>query len=243
MENKILVKGLQKSFGKLKVLKDINIQIKDGEVVCLIGPSGSGKSKLLRCINKLGDFDSGEVIVDGQNINEKNININKIREKIGMVFQHFNLFPHLTILENITLAPVMLKVSTKEEAINRAMELLKRVGLEDKANVYPNTLSGGQKQRVAIARSLAMNPDIMLFDVPTSALDPEMIGEVLDVMKQLAIEGMTMVVVTHEMGFAKEVSDHVIFMDKGYILEEGTPEKIFSAPENQRTANFLNKIL
>ncbi|MFR4902764.1 MAG: amino acid ABC transporter ATP-binding protein [Fusobacterium sp.] len=243
MENKILVKGLQKSFGKLKVLKDINIQIKDGEVVCLIGPSGSGKSTLLRCLNKLGDFDSGEVIVDGQNINEKNININKIREKIGMVFQHFNLFPHLTILENITLAPVMLKVSTKEEAINRAMELLKRVGLEDKANVYPNTLSGGQKQRVAIARSLAMNPDIMLFDEPTSALDPEMIGEVLDVMKQLAIEGMTMVVVTHEMGFAKEVSDHVIFMDKGYILEEGTPEKIFSAPENQRTANFLNKIL
>ncbi|MFR4478545.1 MAG: amino acid ABC transporter ATP-binding protein, partial [Fusobacterium sp.] len=232
MENKILVKGLQKSFGKLKVLKDINIQIKDGEVVCLIGPSGSGKSTLLRCLNKLGDFDSGEVIVDGQNINEKNININKIREKIGMVFQHFNLFPHLTILENITLAPVMLKVSTKEEAINRAMELLKRVGLEDKANVYPNTLSGGQKQRVAIARSLAMNPDIMLFDEPTSALDPEMIGEVLDVMKQLAIEGMTMVVVTHEMGFAKEVSDHVIFMDKGYILEEGTPEKIFSAPEN-----------
>lgn len=243
MENKILVKGLQKSFGKLKVLKDINIQIKDGEVVCLIGPSGSGKSTLLRCLNKLGDFDSGEVIVDGQNINEKNININKIREKIGMVFQHFNLFPHLTILENITLAPVMLKVSTKEDAINRAMELLKRVGLEDKANVYPNTLSGGQKQRVAIARSLAMNPDIMLFDEPTSALDPEMIGEVLDVMKQLAIEGMTMVVVTHEMGFAKEVSDHVIFMDKGYILEEGTPEKIFSAPENQRTANFLNKIL
>lgn len=243
MENKILVKGLQKSFGKLKVLKDINIQIKDGEVVCLIGPSGSGKSTLLRCLNKLGDFDSGEVIVDGQNINEKNININKIREKIGMVFQHFNLFPHLTILENITLAPVMLKVSTKEEAINRAMELLKRVGLEDKANVYPNTLSGGQKQRVAIARSLAMNPDIMLFDEPTSALDPEMIGEVLDVMKKLAIEGMTMVVVTHEMGFAKEVSDHVIFMDKGYILEEGTPEKIFSAPENQRTANFLNKIL
>lgn len=243
MENKILVKGLQKSFGKLKVLKDINIQIKDGEVVCLIGPSGSGKSTLLRCLNKLGDFDSGEVIVDGQNINEKNININKIREKIGMVFQHFNLFPHLTILENITLAPVMLKVSTKKEAINRAMELLKRVGLEDKANVYPNTLSGGQKQRVAIARSLAMNPDIMLFDEPTSALDPEMIGEVLDVMKQLAIEGMTMVVVTHEMGFAKEVSDHVIFMDKGYILEEGTPEKIFSAPENQRTANFLNKIL
>lgn len=243
MENKILVKNLQKSFGKLKVLKDINLQIKNGEVVCLIGPSGSGKSTLLRCLNKLGDFDSGEVIIDGEHINKKNININKIREKIGMVFQHFNLFPHLTVLENITLAPVMLKVLTKEEAISKAMDLLKRVGLEDKANVYPNNLSGGQKQRVAIARSLAMNPDIMLFDEPTSALDPEMIGEVLDVMKQLAIDGMTMVVVTHEMGFAKEVSDHVIFMDRGYILEEGTPEKIFSAPENQRTANFLNKIL
>ncbi len=243
MENKIFVKGLQKSFGKLKVLKDINLQIKNGEVVCLIGPSGSGKSTLLRCLNRLGDFDNGEVIVDGERINGKNVNINKIREKIGMVFQHFNLFPHLTVLENITLAPVMLKILTKEEAVNKAMELLKRVGLEDKADVYPNNLSGGQKQRVAIARSLAMNPDIMLFDEPTSALDPEMIGEVLDVMKQLAVDGMTMVVVTHEMGFAREVSDRVIFMDGGYILEEGTPEKIFSAPENQRTANFLNKIL
>lgn len=243
MENKIFVKGLQKSFGKLKVLKDINLQIKNGEVVCLIGPSGSGKSTLLRCLNRLGDFDNGEVIVDGERINGKNVNINKIREKIGMVFQHFNLFPHLTVLENITLAPVMLKILTKEKAVNKAMELLKRVGLEDKADVYPNNLSGGQKQRVAIARSLAMNPDIMLFDEPTSALDPEMIGEVLDVMKQLAVDGMTMVVVTHEMGFAREVSDRVIFMDGGYILEEGTPEKIFSAPENQRTANFLNKIL
>ena len=217
MENKILVKNLQKSFGKLKVLKDINLQIKNGEVVCLIGPSGSGKSTLLRCLNKLGDFDSGEVIIDGEHINKKNINMNKIREKIGMVFQHFNLFPHLTVLENITLAPVMLKILNKEEAIStKQWILLKRVGLEDKANVYPNNLSGGQKQRVAIARSLAMNPDIMLFDEPTSALDPEMIGEVLDVMKQLAIDGMTMVVVTHEMGFAKEVSDRVIFMDRGY---------------------------
>lgn len=243
MENKIFVKNLQKSFGKLKVLKDINLQIKNGEVVCLIGPSGSGKSTLLRCLNRLGDFDSREVIVDGEHINGKNVNINKIREKIGMVFQHFNLFPHLTVLENITLAPVMLKILTEEEAVNKAIELLKRVGLGDKADVYPNNLSGGQKQRVAIARSLAMNPDIMLFDEPTSALDPEMIGEVLDVMKQLALDGMTMVVVTHEMGFAREVSDRVIFMDGGYILEEGTPEKIFSAPENQRTANFLNKIL
>lgn len=243
MENKIFVKNLQKSFGKLKVLKDINLQVKNGEVVCLIGPSGSGKSTLLRCLNRLGDFDSGEVIVDGEHINGKNVNINKIREKIGMVFQHFNLFPHLTVLENITLAPVMLKILTEEEAVNKAMELLKRVGLGDKADVYPNNLSGGQKQRVAIARSLATNPDIMLFDEPTSALDPEMIGEVLDVMKQLALDGMTMVVVTHEMGFAREVSDRVIFMDGGYILEEGTPEKIFSAPENQRTANFLNKIL
>lgn len=243
MENKIFVKNLQKSFGKLKVLKDINLQVKNGEVVCLIGPSGSGKSTLLRCLNRLGDFDSREVIVDGEHINGKNVNINKIREKIGMVFQHFNLFPHLTVLENITLAPVMLKILTEEEAVNKAIELLKRVGLGDKADVYPNNLSGGQKQRVAIARSLAMNPDIMLFDEPTSALDPEMIGEVLDVMKQLALDGMTMVVVTHEMGFAREVSDRVIFMDGGYILEEGTPEKIFSAPENQRTANFLNKIL
>lgn len=243
MENKILVKNLQKSFGKLKVLKDINFQIKNGEVVCLIGPSGSGKSTLLRCLNKLGDFDSGEVIIDGEHINKKNININKIREKIGMVFQHFNLFPHLTVLENITLAPVMLKILTKEEAISKAMDLLKRVGLEDKANVYPNNLSGGQKQRVAIARSLAMNPDIMLFDEPTSALDPEMIGEVLDVMKQLAIDGMTMVVVTHEMGFAREVATRIIFMDEGEIKEENTPAEFFANPKDERLKEFLSKVL
>ena len=243
MENKIFVKNLQKSFGKLKVLKDINLQIKNGEVVCLIGPSGSGKSTLLRCLNRLGDFDSGEVIVDGEHINGKNVNINKIREKIGMVFQHFNLFPHLTVLENITLAPVMLKILTEEEAVNKAMELLKRVGLGDKADVYPNNLSGGQKQRVAIARSLAMNPDIMLFDEPTSALDPEMVGEVLGVMSDLARDGMTMVIVTHEMGFAKEVGSRVLFMDDGMIKEESAPREFFDNPKNPRLREFLSKVL
>ena len=243
MESKISIRGLKKNFGKLEVLKDINLEVKDGEVVCLIGPSGSGKSTLLRCLNRLGDISKGEVIVDNCHINDKNVNINKVREKIGMVFQHFNLFPHLTVLENITLAPVMLKVMSKNDAEENAMKLLKRVGLADKANVYPNKLSGGQKQRVAIARALAMNPDMMLFDEPTSALDPEMIGEVLDVMKQLAADGMTMIVVTHEMGFAREVSDRVIFLDGGYIIEEGTPEEIFSNPKNQRTIDFLNKIL
>lgn len=243
MESKISVRGLKKSFGKLEVLKDINLDVKDGEVVCLIGPSGSGKSTLLRCLNRLGDFNKGEVIVDNCHINDKHVNINKIREKIGMVFQHFNLFPHLTVLENITLAPVMLKVMSKDDAEKKAMSLLARVGLADKAGVYPNKLSGGQKQRVAIARALAMNPDMMLFDEPTSALDPEMIGEVLDVMKQLAADGMTMIVVTHEMGFAREVSDRVIFMDGGYIIEEGTPVEIFTKPKHQRTIDFLNKVL
>ncbi|MFR4439871.1 MAG: amino acid ABC transporter ATP-binding protein, partial [Hungatella sp.] len=216
MEGKVSVKNLKKSFGSLEVLKHINIEISEGEVVCLIGPSGSGKSTFLRCLNRLEEITAGEVIVDGHPISDKNTNINKVRENIGMVFQHFNLFPHLSVLDNITLAPVELKRMDKESAKKKAMELLQRVGLADKASSYPSQLSGGQKQRVAIARALAMNPDIMLFDEPTSALDPEMVGEVLEVMKHLAAEGMTMVVVTHEMGFAREVADRVIFMDGGY---------------------------
>lgn len=243
MESKISVKNLKKSFGKLEVLKHINVEISEGEVVCLIGPSGSGKSTFLRCLNRLEKITAGEVIVDGHPISDPNVNINKVRENIGMVFQHFNLFPHLTVTENITLAPIELKLMDKEAAKSRALELLARVGLADKAGAYPGQLSGGQKQRVAIARSLAMNPDIMLFDEPTSALDPEMVGEVLEVMKQLAAEGMTMVVVTHEMGFAREVADRVIFMDDGYIVEEGTPEEIFSSPKEERTISFLNKVL
>ena len=211
--------------------------------MCLIGPSGSGKSTLLRCINKLNDFTDGDVIIDGISINDKKIDLNKMREKIGIVFQHFNLFPHLTVLENITLAPVMLKIMSKETAKEKAKELLKKVGLENKINSYPSQLSGGQKQRVAIARSLAMNPEMILFDEPTSALDPEMIGEVLEVMKKLAEDGMTMIIVTHEMRFAKEVSDRIIFMDNGRILEEGTPEDIFIRPSNIRTINFLNKVI
>lgn len=243
MESKISVKNLKKNFGKLEVLKHINIEISEGEVVCLIGPSGSGKSTFLRCLNRLEKITAGEVIVDGHPISDPNVNINKVRENIGMVFQHFNLFPHLTVTENITLAPTELKLMDKETAKKRALELLNRVGLADKADAYPGQLSGGQKQRVAIARSLAMNPDIMLFDEPTSALDPEMVGEVLEVMKQLAAEGMTMVVVTHEMGFAREVADRVLFMDDGYIVEEGTPEEIFSRPKEERTISFLNKVL
>ena len=215
MENKISVKKLQKSFGDLEVLKDINIEIREGEVVCMIGPSGSGKSTFLRCLNRLEKITAGDVVVDGHPISDPNTNINKVRENIGMVFQHFNLFPHLTVRENITLAPTELKLLNKADADKKAMELLNRVGLADKADAYPGQLSGGQKQRVAIARSLAMNPDVMLFDEPTSALDPEMVGEVLEVMKQLAADGMTMVVVTHEMGFAREVADRVIFMDEG----------------------------
>jgi len=211
--------------------------------VCLIGPSGSGKSTLLRCLNRLEEADEGKVLIDGADIYSKNININKLRERLGMVFQSFNLFPHLSVLENITFAPVELKLMSKAEAEKKAMELLKKVGLQDKASAYPEKLSGGQKQRVAIARALAMNPEIMLFDEPTSALDPEMVGEVLQVMKDLAKDGMTMIVVTHEMGFAREVADRVIFMDEGYIVEEGTPESFFKEPKNERTKDFLSKIL
>ena len=244
MENKkIAVTNLKKNFGSLEVLKRISLEVDEGEVVCLIGPSGSGKSTFLRCLNRLESIKAGEVIVDGHPISDPNVNINRVRENIGMVFQHFNLFPHLTVQENITLAPVELKKMDKESAAQKAIELLERVGLADKAKVYPGQLSGGQKQRVAIARALAMNPDIMLFDEPTSALDPEMVGEVLEVMKQLAADGMTMVVVTHEMGFAREVADRVIFMDEGVIVEEGTPEEIFGNPKEERTISFLNKVL
>lgn len=239
----ISVKGLKKCFGELEVLKGMDVEVKEGEVVCMIGPSGSGKSTFLRCLNRLEEANGGEIIIDGQRITDKKININKVRENIGMVFQHFNLFANLTIIDNITLAPVELKILTREQARERAMELLKRVGLEDKADVYPSQLSGGQKQRCAIARSLAMSPDIMLFDEPTSALDPEMVGEVLDVMKSLAKEGMTMVIVTHEMGFAREVADRIIFMDDGYIVEEGTPDDIFNHAKEERTISFLNKVL
>ncbi|MBD5501894.1 MAG: amino acid ABC transporter ATP-binding protein [Lachnospiraceae bacterium] len=240
---KISVKGLRKCFGELEVLKNMNVDVHEGEVVCLIGPSGSGKSTFLRCLNRLEEANGGEIMIDGQHITDKKLNINKVRENIGMVFQHFNLFSNLTILKNITLAPVELKLMNKEEAKGKAMELLKRVGLEDKADAYPRQLSGGQKQRCAIARSLAMSPDIMLFDEPTSALDPEMVGEVLDVMKELAKEGMTMIVVTHEMGFAREVADRIIFMDGGYIVEEGTPDEIFNHAKEERTISFLNKVL
>ena len=243
MASKIVVKNLKKNFGRLEVLKDINIEIEEGEVVCLIGPSGSGKSTFLRCLNRLEDITDGLVVVDGHTMSDKKIDLNKIRENIGMVFQHFNLFPHLTVIENITIAPVELKKMTKEAAREKAMELLNKVGLAEKAEAYPAQLSGGQKQRVAIARALAMNPDIMLFDEPTSALDPEMVGEVLEVMKQLAADGMTMVVVTDEMGFAREVADRVVFMDGGYIIEEGTPEEVFGHPKEERTISFLNKVL
>lgn len=241
--SKISVKGLIKNFGALEVLKGMDMEIKEGEVVCLIGPSGSGKSTFLRCLNRLEKITSGTVIVDGFNVTDKAVNINKVRENIGMVFQHFNLFPNLSVIENIMLAPVELKKMTKEEARATGMKLLERVGLLEKADVYPNKLSGGQKQRVAIARALAMNPDIMLFDEPTSALDPEMVGEVLEVMKKLAADGMTMVVVTHEMGFAREVASRVIFMDEGCIVEEGTPQDVLQSPKQPRTIDFLNKVL
>ena len=231
MASKIVVKNLKKTFGHLEVLKDINMEVEEGEVVCLIGPSGSGKSTFLRCLNRLENITSGVVMVDGHMMSDKKINLNKIRENIGMVFQHFNLFPHLTVLENVTIAPVELKKMSKAEAKETAMKLLAKVGLEEKADAYPAQLSGGQKQRVAIARALAMNPDIMLFDEPTSALDPEMVGEVLEVMK------------THEMGFAREVADRVVFMDGGYIVEEGTPEEVFGHPKEERTISFLNKVL
>lgn len=240
---KLKVENLKKSFGSLEVLKDLNVEIQEGEVVCIIGPSGSGKSTFLRCLNQLEDISGGKVMIDNNNLSEHSKNINKIRENIGMVFQHFNLFPHLTVLENITLAPKELKDQKEADIKKRALQLLETVGLSEKANDYPNSLSGGQKQRVAIARALAMQPEIMLFDEPTSALDPEMVGDVLEVMQLLARQGMTMVVVTHEMGFAKEVADRVIFMDAGYIVEEGTPEEIFNNPTNERTKDFLNKIL
>ena len=240
---KVSVKNLKKNFGSLEVLKDISLEINEGEVICLIGPSGSGKSTFLRCLNRLEDITSGSVIIDGEDITDPKLDINKKRENIGMVFQHFNLFPHMTVKENIMLAPVELKKMTKEEAETTAYQLLDRVGLKDKADSYPAQLSGGQKQRVAIARALAMKPDIMLFDEPTSALDPEMVGEVLAVMKDLASQGMTMVVVTHEMGFAREVGTKVIFMDGGYIVEQCNPYDVINHPQQQRTIDFLNKVL
>jgi polar amino acid transport system ATP-binding protein len=239
----IKVTDLHKSFDKLHVLKGINVQISKGEVVVVIGPSGSGKSTFLRCLNLLEEPTGGEIVFEGVSITSKENDINKQREKMGMVFQQFNLFPHMTILENITLAPKKVKKLSKDEADKIAVNLLKRVGLQDKANSYPGQLSGGQKQRIAIARALAMSPDVMLFDEPTSALDPEMVKEVLDVMKELASEGMTMVVVTHEMGFAKEVADRVLFMDEGNIIEQGDPEKVFTSPEHPRTKDFLGKVL
>ncbi|RHH71306.1 MULTISPECIES: amino acid ABC transporter ATP-binding protein [Vagococcus] len=243
MAEKILVEHLVKKYDEHTVLNDINVSIKKGDVVCIIGPSGSGKSTFLRCLNQLEEITSGNIIVDGTNLTDKNTNINKVRQHIGMVFQHFNLFPHLTILENVTLAPVDLGKLSKAEANEKAISLLESVGLADKKDSYPDSLSGGQKQRVAIARALAMNPDIMLFDEPTSALDPEMVGDVLNVMKDLAEQGMTMVIVTHEMGFAKEVANRVMFIDGGNFLEDGSPEQVFENPQNDRTKDFLNKVL
>jgi polar amino acid transport system ATP-binding protein len=235
--------GLRKKFGHLEVLKGIDFDVKKSEVLCLIGPSGSGKSTLLRCLNRLEEITEGSIKIDGEDIHHSKSDVNKLREKLGMVFQSFNLFPHLNVLNNITFAPLELKKMNKKQAEEKAMSLLRKVGLEDKALVYPEKLSGGQKQRVAIARALAMEPEIMLFDEPTSALDPEMVGEVLQVMKDLAKEGMTMVVVTHEMGFAREVADRVIFMDGGVIVEEAVPELLFSVPQNSRTKDFLSKVL
>mgnify|MGYP002719449312 CR=1 FL=1 len=237
------VKDLKKSFGKNVVLKKINMDINQGEVVCIIGPSGSGKSTLLRCLNRLETIQGGSVEVAGKRLSDSKANIDEIRQNIGMVFQHFNLFPHMTVKENITLAPVELDKMSQEEADSLAMELLETVGLDDKGDFYPTSLSGGQKQRVAIARALAMRPDVMLFDEPTSALDPEMVGDVLEVMQKLAKDGMTMVVVTHEMGFAREVADRVIFMEEGYIVEDDSPEVIFDHPNESRTKEFLDKVL
>lgn len=240
---KIHVTNLKKNFGKLEVLKDISMDVHEGEVVVLLGPSGSGKSTLLRCLNQLETATAGQIIIDGHDVTDKHTDINKVRENIGMVFQHFNLFNHLTVLDNMTLAPVHLKLMSKEEAKAEAMRLLERVGLADKADAFPSQLSGGQKQRVAIARALEMKPDIMLFDEPTSALDPEMVGEVLAVMKELAHDGMTMVVVTHEMGFAREVASRVVFIDEGVIKEEAEPKEFFAHPKDVRLREFLSKVL
>jgi len=239
----IEVNNLHKHFGKLEVLKGITEKVDEREVVCVIGPSGSGKSTFLRCLNLLETPTAGEIRIEGELVTDPKVDINKIREEVGMVFQRFNLFPHMTALKNVALAPMRVRGLSEKEAYDRAYDLLKKVGLEDKANVYPSSLSGGQQQRVAIARALAMRPKVMLFDEPTSALDPEMVGEVLNVMKDLAKEGMTMVVVTHEMGFAREVGDRVLFMDEGIIVEKGTPEEIFQNARNERTKSFLSKIL
>lgn len=239
----IEVKGLCKNFGDLKVLKGIDDSINKGEVVVVIGPSGSGKSTYLRCINYMEEATKGQILVDGVDITDKSLNINEIRQKVGMVFQHFNLFPHMTVLENITLAPIQVKKMSEEEAKKIAYGLLDKVGLREKADEYPNKLSGGQKQRIAIARALAMNPEVMLFDEPTSALDPEMVKEVLEVIKELAHEGMTMMIVTHEMGFAKEVGTRLVFMDEGSILEQGNPREVFENPKEERTKLFLSKVL
>ena len=239
----IEVKGLCKSFGDLKVLKGIDDSINKGEVVVVIGPSGSGKSTYLRCINYMEEATQGQILIDGVDITDKSIDINEIRQKVGMVFQHFNLFPHMTVLENITLAPIQVKKMSEEEVKEIAYKLLDKVGLKEKANEYPNKLSGGQKQRIAIARALAMNPEVMLFDEPTSALDPEMVKEVLEVIKELAQEGMTMMIVTHEMGFAKEVGTRLVFMDEGKILEQGHPKEVFENPKEERTKLFLSKVL
>jgi glutamine transport system ATP-binding protein len=239
----IRVEGLKKSFGSHEVLKDINMVIQPQEVVVVIGPSGSGKSTFLRCINQLETITEGHIYIEGIDVADKKTNINEVRTELGMVFQHFHLFPHMTVLDNIMLAPLKVRKTLKESAREKGLELLRKVGLEDKANAYPGSLSGGQKQRVAIARALAMEPKVMLFDEPTSALDPEMVGEVLEVMKQLAKEGMTMVVVTHEMGFAREVGDRVIFMDGGLVVEENEPKQLFEHPQHNRTKSFLSKVL
>ena len=239
----ISVKNLEKNFRGVEVLKGVNVDINKGDVVCVIGPSGSGKSTFLRCLNMLETPTGGSIVFEGEDLTDKKVNLNLHRQKMGMVFQQFNLFPHMSVLDNLTCAPIMLKKVPKETAEAKAMELLARVGLADRADAYPNQLSGGQKQRVAIVRALCMEPDVMLFDEPTSALDPEMVGEVLDVMKELAREGMTMVVVTHEMGFAREVSNRVLFLDGGIVMEEGTPEKIFGDPQCDRLKSFLAKVL
>lgn len=241
MSSIIQVKGLKKNFGALQVLKGVDAAIEENEVVCIIGPSGSGKSTFLRCLNRLEEITEGEILIDGVHLSKENEN--EVRTEMGMVFQSFNLFPHMSVLDNVTIGPRKVRGIDRKEAEKRALELLARVGLRDKADGYPSSLSGGQKQRVAIARALAMNPKIILFDEPTSALDPEMVGEVLDVMKGLTHGGMTLVIVTHEMGFAKEVADRVLFMDEGYIIEQGTPDEIFSHPKEERTKNFLSKVL